>query len=185
MVCVLKGRSSFSALAYRNRLTNLLTFVSGNGTCVNGGPPVLPASRACYANVARAEYSGVTLSRPYLAGGYNLHAAIDLENPKNSDTGRTLARRAVKHGIFGVETRAGACSVASDVLISSFRQDSDSTNVTLPGYTLLNLSATRALSRNWRTVVKLDNLTDKAYQTAGAYAMPGRTLYVRLTWAPL
>ena len=180
-----EGRSSFSAVAYRNRLTNLLTFVSGNGPCVNGGPPVLPASRACYANVARAEYSGVTLSGTYLAGAYNLHASLDLENPKNSDTGRTLARRAVKHGIFGADTRAGAWSVASDVLISSFRQDSDSTNVTLPGYALLNLSATRALSRNWRTVVKLDNLTDKAYQTANTYAMPGRTLYVGLTWAPL
>lgn len=180
-----EGRSSFSAVAYRNRLTNLLAFVSGNGPCANGGPPVLLASRACYANVARAEYTGVTLSATYSAAGFNFNASLDLENPKNVDTGRTLARRAVKHGTFGFDTRVGAWTIASDVLMSSFRQDSDSTNVILPGYTLVNLSATTALSSTWKTVVKLDNLTDKTYQTAGGYAMPRRTLYVGLTWTPL
>jgi hypothetical protein len=48
----------------------------------------------------------------------------------------------------------------------------------------VNLSATTALSRDWKLVAKLDNLTDKVYQTAGTYASARRTLYVGLTWAP-
>jgi vitamin B12 transporter len=40
------------------------------------------------------------------------------------------------------------------------------------------------LSKEWKLVTKLDNLTDKVYQTASGYAMAGRTAYVGVTWAP-
>jgi vitamin B12 transporter len=180
-----EGKSSFSAVVYRNRMTNLLQFTTGNGPCPNGGPPVVLASRSCYSNVGRAEYSGITFAGTYSLDRFNFNASLDLENPKNLDTNRTLARRSRQHGKVGVDTFVGGWSLASDVLMASHRQDSDSNNVILPGYTLVNFSAATALSRDWKLVAKLDNLTDKAYQTANGYAMPRRTLYVGVTWAPL
>jgi vitamin B12 transporter len=163
-----QGSSSFSAVAYRNRVTNLLQFTTGNGPCLNGGPPVAPASRSCYSNVGRAEYTGITLAGTHSLGGYKLSASLDLENPKNQITDRTLARRSRQHATLGIDKRIGAWSFASD----------------LPGYALLNLSATTALARDWKLIARLDNLADKTYQTANGYAMPQRTLYVGVTWAP-
>jgi vitamin B12 transporter len=47
-----QGSSSFSATAYRNRVSNLISVRRGRGCAPFG----------CYANTARAEYEGVTLA---------------------------------------------------------------------------------------------------------------------------
>ena len=54
----------------------------------------------------------------------------------------------------------------------------------LPGYGLINLSASTALSKDWKALLRIDNLGDKVYQTVNTYATARRTLYVALTWAP-
>lgn len=179
-----QGASQYGVTAYRNRVSDLLTFVSGNGPCTNGGPPTTVANRGCYANTALAQYTGLTFTAAETIGNVYLHASLDLQNPKNLATNRTLPRRSRQYGTFGAETRVGNWTVASDVLMASHTQDSDSSNVILPGYTLVNLSAATPLGRDWKLIAKLDNLTDKNYQTASTYASARRTLYVGLTWAP-
>lgn len=54
----------------------------------------------------------------------------------------------------------------------------------LPGYTLLNLTAERPLGRDWRLLARIDNATDRAYESVLGYATAGRTVFVGLTWAP-
>jgi vitamin B12 transporter len=56
--------------------------------------------------------------------------------------------------------------------------------VTLDSYTLLHVSASTAVARDWTLLARIDNITDKAYETATGYATAGRTLYVGLKWAP-
>ncbi len=180
-----QGSSNFGVVAYTNRVTNLLTFASGNGTCINGKVPVLLASRACYANTALAEYSGLTFTASEKVGNYHLYGSLDLQNPKDVTLDKQLARRAKRHATFGVDTRAGAWTLAGDVLLSALRYDNTTaTSAVLPGYTLVNVSASTSLSKDWKALVRVDNLTDKTYQTISTYATARRSLYVGLTWAP-
>jgi vitamin B12 transporter len=180
-----QGSSQYGVTVYRNRLTNLLSFVSGNGPCINGGPPTVLANRACYANTAQAQYTGLTLTAAETVGNVHIHGSLDLQNPKNLITNRTLQRRSRQYGTLGAEMPAGGWQLATDLVMASHTFDSDTSNVVLPGYSIMNLSATTALSRDWKLVAKLENLTDKIYQTANTYASARRTLYVGLTWAPL
>jgi vitamin B12 transporter len=175
-----EGSTEYGATVYRNRMTNLLTFLSGAPAA---GCPV-PAS-GCYSNTARAQYEGVTLSASQRLGGYRVYGSLDLQDPKDKVQDKVLARRARTHAVIGVDTHAGIWDLGADVLLSSKRYDSVANTVTLQGYGLLNLSASTAISRDWKITAKLDNATDKVYQTAGGYAMAGRAVYVGLTWTPL
>jgi len=179
-----QGTSQYGVTVYRNRVTNLLSFVTGNGPCINGGPPVVLSNRGCYANTAQAQYTGLTLTAAETVGNVRIHGSLDLQNPKNLTTNRTLQRRSRQYGTLGAEMPLGGWQLAADLVIASHTFDSDASNVILPGYSLVNLSATTALSRDWKLTAKLDNLTDKVYQTANTYASARRTLYVGVTWAP-
>lgn len=179
-----QGTSQYGITVYRNRLTNLLSFVTGNGPCVNGGPPTVLANRGCYANTAQAQYTGLTLTAAETVGNVRIHGSLDLQNPKNRITNRTLQRRSRQYGTLGAEMPLGGWQLATDLVMASHAFDSETSNVVLPGYSVMNLSATTALSPDWKLVAKLENLTDKIYQTANTYATARRNLYVGVTWAP-
>lgn len=179
-----QGTSQYGITVYRNRLTNLLSFVTGNGPCVNGGPPTVLANRGCYANTAQAQYTGLTLTASETVGNVRIHGSLDLQNPKNRITNRTLQRRSRQYGTLGAEMPLGGWQLATDLVMASHAFDSETSNVVLPGYSVMNLSATTALSPDWKLVAKLENLTDKIYQTANTYATARRNLYVGVTWAP-
>ena len=181
-----QGSSNFGVVAYSNRVTNLLTFASGNGSCINGKAPVALASRACYANTALAQYTGLTFTASETLGNYRLYGSLDVQNPKDLTLDRQLARRTKRHATLGADTRIGAWTLAGDVLVSALRYDNTmATSPVLPGYTLINLSASTALSKDWKALVRVDNLTDKTYQTISTYATARRSLYLGLTWAPM
>ena len=74
--------------------------------------------------------------------------------------------------------------MAGDVLLSAMRYDTIANTTELPGYGLVNLSASTALTKDWKALVRIDNLADKVYQTANTFATARRSLYVGLTWAP-
>lgn len=179
-----QGTAQYGVTAYRNRLTNLLSYVTGNGPCLNGGPPTVLSNRGCYANTAQAQYTGLTFTAAETLGNVHIHGSLDLQNPKNLVTNRTLQRRSRQYGTLGAEMPLGGWQLATDLVMASHTFDSDTSNVVLPGYSLINLIATTALSRDWKLVAKLDNVADKAYQTAGTYANGRRSVYVGLTWAP-
>jgi len=179
-----QGTSQYGVTVYRNRLTNLLSFVTGNGPCINGGPPTVLSNRSCYANTAQAQYTGLTLTAAETLGNVRIHGSLDLQNPKNRITNRTLQRRSRQYGTLGAEMPLGGWELATDLVMASHTFDSDNSNVVLPGYSVMNLSATTALSRDWKLAAKIENLTDKVYQTANTYATARRTLYVGVTWAP-
>jgi vitamin B12 transporter len=54
----------------------------------------------------------------------------------------------------------------------------------LAAYTLLDLTATRALTRDVRLNLRLENATNQNYQTIYGYNMPKRGVFVGLRWAP-
>lgn len=179
------GSSSFGIVAYQNKVSNLITFTPGSGPCTNGRAPVAVANRACYSNTAQAEYSGVTLTGGYKIGNTRLSASLDLQNPRDLGTGRTLPRRARQHAVLAADTRVGPWSLGAEAQLSGRRNDSATNTVVLGGYGLINLSASTRVARDWTFLARVDNLADKSYELAQTYATGGRTLYVGLKWAPL
>src|SRR6218665_300261 len=81
---------------YRTRLRNLIAFAEA-------GPCASP--HGCYANRTRAQYQGLTLAGALPLWGWQLHGALDLQNPRDPDSGRQLARRARRHATLGADTR--------------------------------------------------------------------------------
>ncbi|KQR45905.1 TonB-dependent receptor domain-containing protein [Acidovorax sp. Leaf160] len=170
-----EGDSSVGVVAYRNRVRNLINF-GAPGTCAN--------TFGCYESIGRAEYSGVTLSGSHRMAGVNLRGSIDWQDPRDLDTGRQLARRAKRHASLGADTELAGWTWGAEVQASGRRfNEAANTNV-LGGYGLVNLYASTRVARDFTLLARVENLSDKRYETARTYATEGRTLYVGLKWAP-
>ncbi|MDB5966613.1 MAG: TonB-dependent receptor [Polaromonas sp.] len=173
------GSTMAGIVAYRNRMTDLLTFLSG-AQALGCPTPVL----GCYSNTAQAEYTGVTLSGETRFDRLRVYGSLDLQNPRDLTQNKQLARRARQHAVLGADMQAGGWRYAADLLLSEKRFDTVANTTELPGYALVNLSVSTQLSRDWKFMAKLDNATDKDYQTAIGYAMARRALYLGVSWAP-
>jgi vitamin B12 transporter len=171
------GGSSLAWVAYQNEVSNMITYVSGAGACAS--------PYGCYASVARAKYQGITLSATHTLAGVSLRTSVDFQNPKDQDTGKELARRARRHLSFGADTQWAAWRLGAEAQASSKRFDDAANTAEMGGYTVINLSASTPIGRNLTLLARVDNLADKAYQTARTYATEGRSLYVGLKWAPM
>lgn len=171
-----QGVSSAGLVAYRNKVENLINYVGGAGACASPW--------GCYANTAHAQYSGVTLSAAHAAGGVNLTASLDLQNPRDLDTDRQLARRAKRHATLAADTRVGRWQLGAEAQFSGQRFDDPANKKVLAGYSLLNLSASTPIAKDWTLLARLDNVADKQYELARSYATAGRSLYVGVKWAP-
>lgn len=64
------------------------------------------------------------------------------------------------------------------------RFDNASNTVSLDSYSLINLTASRPIDRDWRILARVNNLGNTNYAFANGYATPGRTFYVSLIWTP-
>jgi vitamin B12 transporter len=170
----------YGVVVYRNTVSDLIDYVSGPGPCANG----LGDWAGCYANTARARFSGVTLQAARRVGEVNLSASLDLQNPRNLDTGKRLVRRAQRHASLSANTRSGEWQWGVEWKLSGQRYSDVANTQRLGGYGLLNLHASRALGNDWSVLLRVDNVGGKDYQTIRGYATPGRTFYAGLKWAP-
>ena len=54
----------------------------------------------------------------------------------------------------------------------------------LAAYTTVDLYLDRQLTPEWSVQAKLNNVTDKQYETATGYNQPGRGIFLTLRWQP-
>lgn len=170
-----QGAHSFSATAYRNRVTDLINF-SSPGSC--------DSPFGCYANVGKARLEGITLAGTTKLGAFNLHGSVDFQNPRDTENDKLLARRAKRYATLGAETRAAGWTWAADLQTSAKRFDNAANTNVLGGYTLFNLSAQTEVAKDVNLIARINNLADKRYQTARTYATEGRSVYVGVKWMP-
>jgi vitamin B12 transporter len=170
------GANSLGLVAYRNKVRNLITFVDGPGACAS--------PFGCYDSVARAEYKGITLSGSYVLSSMKLGASLDLQNPRDLDSGKQLARRSKQHATLTTDTRAGSWLLGAEAQFSGKRFDDGANTRVLSGYSLLNLSASTPIAKDWTLLARVDNLADKQYELARTYATAGRSFYAGVKWAP-
>jgi len=169
------GKSTYSAVVYRNRLTDLLVFVPN---CPRPGSTAL----GCAENVNEAVISGLTLGARTAVGSFNLGASLDFQNPKDETTGRQLARRAKRHGTLSLDHTAGKLTTGGDIVFSAERFDDANNRNRLGGYGIVNLYANYEVAPNWSLFARWNNVLDKDYELARNYNTAGSNVFVGLRY---
>lgn len=170
----------FGIVLYRNQIDDLINYVSGPGSCANGSGEYA----GCYGNTKRARLEGLTLSGARSLAGFNLSASLDLQNPRDLDSGKLLARRSRRHATLAADTRVARWQLGAELQLSGQRYDDKDNKKALGGYGLLNLHASTEVARHVTLQARVDNLADKDYQLANGYYTPGRLFYLGLKWSP-
>jgi len=174
------GQDKVGVVVYRNHVENLIDYISGPGSCING----TGTYPGCYGNVGEALYRGVTLTAATKLGALNLSGSVDWMDPRNALTDKRLPRRARRQATLLADTRWGGWKLGGELQAVGSRFDDAANRNELGGYTLINLSASTEIARDWTALARVNNLANKDYQTARGYATAGRTFYLGLTWAP-
>ncbi|MFS0754126.1 TonB-dependent receptor [Noviherbaspirillum sp. 1P10PC] len=167
-----KGGDRFSAVFYRNRVSDLIVYAA---EC-----PVSPDNYpfGCAYNVNQALLTGVTLGASTRFGPYTLRGSLDFQNPRDETTDLLLPRRAKRHGTVALEYATGALSGGVETRFASRRYDDGANTTALAGYGLLNLYASYQLGRDWSVYGRWNNVLDKNYELASGYATAGSNVFV-------
>jgi vitamin B12 transporter len=137
-------------------------------------------------NIAKAKNQGVEVA---LAGQWQMpgwgvqqwRLSMTSQDPQNEMTQQALARRAKTLVQAGLTQSWGYWDTGMQLRYSGARVDD--ANI-LAAYTLLDLTATRALTPDLRLNLRLENATNQNYQSIYGYNMPKRGVFVGLRWAP-
>ncbi len=138
-------------------------------------------------NISQAKINGQEISYTGDFGSTHWKAAATFQNPRDANTGLVLVRRAKEFGNFGVSHDFNALNLGAEVRYSSARQDTNFntypyTNVTLPGYQLLNLTTRYQIDKHMNVMGSVGNVFNRSYFEVYGYNTPGRTLFVGLNY---
>lgn len=142
-----------------------------------------------FANIGQTRNRGMELSYQGSVGDTRLRAGLTLQDPENSLTGEALQRRATTLWSIGVSHPLGGLLLDADLRHSGKRPDryTDTStfaamDTTLDAYTVLDFAASYRMRKNVELRVRIDNVTDKVYQTVYGYNQQPRSFYVGLSW---
>ncbi|WP_296275790.1 TonB-dependent receptor [Rhodoferax sp.] len=138
-----------------------------------------------FANIGRTHNSGLELSYQGSLGAGDVRASLTVQDPVDEITHQRLARRAATLLSLGISHPIGRWRLGADLQYSSDRPDAFGTvNTTLAAYSVLDLSVSYRVAPTVLVKARLDNVTDKKYQTVYGYNQQARSLYMGLTWTP-
>ncbi|HVE49145.1 MAG TPA: TonB-dependent receptor [Casimicrobiaceae bacterium] len=160
------------AIAWRNKVDDLIVFqCDASFNC-------LPQ------NIAKATFTGVTLSTEGSWRDTTLRASLDLQDPKDDATGRLLPRRAKRHGAVIVTQSLGALRLGFEMIASSHRFDDAENARRLSGYAIFNVTAELPIGRDVSLFARGDNVFDRNYVLASGFATGGALGFVGVRWQP-
>ncbi len=170
------GKQSVRATVFNTRVKNQLEY---------------DRTTFAFANIGRAKNQGLEVSYKGTVGSTQLRANLTVQDPKNSLTGEALLRRAKTLWSVGASHTLAGVALDADLRFSGKRSDRYSNavtfatvNTTLASYAVLDLAASYKLTADLDLRARLDNVTDKTYQTVYGYNQQPRSLYVGLNWHP-
>ena len=172
----LQSGDEFSASIYHNRVTDLIAYIGGPGTCASPW--------GCYDNVDKATYKGINLAAATTLQDVRLSASLDLQNPKDNSTNKLLPRRAKTQATLTADRRVGTWDLGGELQYVGKRFDRANEVAPLKKFSVLNLSASSPIAKDWRVVGRVDNLGNANNETAKGFATGGRQLYIGLKWQP-
>ncbi|WP_262136420.1 TonB-dependent receptor domain-containing protein [Pseudomonas sp. Marseille-Q5117] len=143
-------------------------------------------------NVASARINGFEAALKHELFGWQSNLGVAIIDPRDRDTGHTLARRARRTASWDLDRQFDRLGLgASWQLVSGSYDDLNNTQ-SLGGYGTLGLRSSWALNREIKLDLKVDNLLDKGYSRANysydgaqyGYREEGRVWMFGVTWTP-
>ncbi len=135
-------------------------------------------------NIGKARIDGWTLGYAGKLADLTLRASLDRMDPRNERDNLLLPKRAQTLATVGADWRAGAWRLGGSLLHAGSRFDDADNTRRLAAYTVADLYATWQFASDLSLQARLNNLTDRAYETAYGYNQPGRAFYLTLRWLP-
>ena len=137
-------------------------------------------------NIAKAKNQGIEMS---LAGQWQLpgwgaqnwRLSMTSQDPQNEITHQALARRAKTLGQASISQSFGYWDTGVQWRFNGARTDDAKT---LKAYSVLDLTASQALTPEMRLNLRIENVGNVNYQTIYGYNMPKRGLFAGLKWTP-
>ena len=133
-------------------------------------------------NIDHAEVQGIEATYQGQWQGFDIGASGTLQNPRDTEQGSLLPRRAQHFASLTVGKVIGATRLGAEWFVSGSSKDSVFNDVVLGGYSVMNLTARYDLTKKIYVSARLENIFNKQYQVAYPYNTPGRGLYVNLGW---
>ncbi|MDO8413070.1 MAG: TonB-dependent receptor [Gallionellaceae bacterium] len=136
-------------------------------------------------NINQVRIDGWELSYAGEFDDTRVKANITLQNPRDTETGQILTRRAKRYSSVGITQQFGALKLGGEWQHSGVREDNHITaypaqRVTLAAYDIINFTTSYALDKHLDLSMRVDNLFNKDYMLAHGYNTLGRTLFVSL-----
>ncbi|MHA6162259.1 TonB-dependent receptor domain-containing protein [Pseudomonas sichuanensis] len=143
-------------------------------------------------NVASARINGFELGLQQQWGEWRSQLGLALIDPRDRDSGHTLARRARRTLSLDLDRQFERFSLGGSWQAVSSSYDDEANRNTLGGYGLLGLRGGWSATDEVKLEFKLDNLLDKQYSRAlysfdashYGYREEGRTWLLSVTWTP-
>ena len=171
------------ASLYRTDVDDLITYVWDSSTFIGRNY-----------NVDQARINGFEVSLQQQLGAWTGNLSLSIIDPRDRDSGHTLARRAKRHLSLDLDRRLGDFNVGATWQAYSQRYDDVANNREIAGYGVLDLRGSWQASKELAFDLKLANLLDKGYSTAlyqyagddryYGYQETPRSLMLGLTWTP-
>ncbi len=160
--------------AFRNDLRNLIQYDRGTSK---------------FSQIGRARIEGVSLSGGQswetTLGRVDADASADWLDAVDQVSGKYLARRAngIVKGELSLTQGPWRMGARADSADGTYDDAINSPAKRLSGGTVWGVSVRRQLDPSWVLALRVDNLSDRSYQTARGYNQPGRQVFVTLSFA--
>ncbi len=163
---------SLSWVIYQNRVTQLIDYLWATGQC------------NCYQNVKQVRLQGMTFMATTQFHDLHVSASYDRLDAKNTDTGKSLVRRADNTFKLAADTRWQNWQMGSEWQWVDKRFDDTENKTVMPSFHLINLWVQRQIDKDYSLLLRLNNAFDQSYQLANNYYTSGRNVLVGLQWQP-
>ncbi|XMB49550.1 TonB-dependent receptor [Pseudomonas fluorescens] len=143
-------------------------------------------------NVASARINGFEAALKQELFGWQGNLGLSLIDPRDRDSGHTLARRARRTVNLDLDRQFDQLGLGASWQAISGSYDDEANRNRLGGYALLGLRGSWALNREVSLSLKVDNVLDKSYARAKYsylgeaqnYREEGRVWMFGVTWTP-
>ena len=143
-------------------------------------------------NVASARINGFEAALKQELFGWQGNLGLSLIDPRDRDSGHTLARRARRTVNLDLDRQFDQLGLGASWQAISSSYDDEANRNRLGGYALLGLRSSWALNREVSLSLKVDNVLDKSYARAKYsylgeaqnYREEGRVWMLGVTWTP-
>jgi vitamin B12 transporter len=132
-------------------------------------------------NVDSARNRGIEVVYAGRIGATGIRADLTRQNPVDLATHTQLRRRARTVAHLTLTHDLGPWQLGGALRYSGPRPDGGKT---LGSYAILDLTASYAVSREVKLFGRIENVSDRDYETAFGYRQPGRGAFVGVSWQP-